>query len=77
MKLYELVIEDIETDEIFAISLVENPAIEEPFMYFNKEEVRFARVDEEQKMIIGPILIPDKKILRIDGEGNPFEVFFY
>jgi len=76
MKLYELVIEDMETDEVFAISLVENPAIEEPFMYFNKEEVRFAKVDDEQKMLMGPILIPDKKILRIDGEGNPYHVFF-
>jgi hypothetical protein len=76
MKLYELVIEDMETDEVFAISLVESPAIESDFVYFNKEEVRFAKVDDEQKMLIGPILIPDKKILRIDGEGNPYHVFF-
>jgi hypothetical protein len=76
MKLYELVIEDMETDEVFAISLVESPAIESDFVYFNKEEVRFAKVDGEQKMLMGPILIPDKKILRIDGEGNPYHVFF-
>jgi hypothetical protein len=76
MKLYELVIEDMETDEVFAISLVESPAIEEPFMYFNKEEVRFAKVDNEQRMLIGPILVPDKRILRVDGEGNPYHVFF-
>jgi len=76
MKLYELVIEDMETDEVFAISLVESPAIESDFVYFNKEEVRFAQVDNEQKMLIGPILIPDKKILRVDGEGNPYHVYF-
>ncbi len=76
MKLYELVIEDIETDEIFAISLVENPAIESDFIYFNKEEVRFAQVDDEQRTLVGAILIPNKRILRIDGEGNPYEVFF-
>lgn len=76
MKLYELVIEDMETDEVFAISLVESPAIESDFVYFNKEEVRFAQVDDEKRMLIGPILIPDKKILRIDGEGNPYHVFF-
>ena len=76
MKLYELVIEDMETDEVFAISLVESPAIESDFVYFNKEEVRFAKVDDEQRMLIGPILIPDKKILRVDGEGNPYHVFF-
>jgi hypothetical protein len=73
--LYELTIQD-ENDEIMAISLVENPAIESDFVYFNKEQVRFASVDGEQKMLIGPILIPDKKILRVDGEGNPYHVFF-
>ena len=27
-------------------------------------------------MLIGPILIPDKNILRVDGEGQPYHVFF-
>lgn len=73
--LYELRIED-DTDEVFAISLVENPAIESDFVYFNKEQIKFAAVEGEQRMLIGPILVPDKKILRIDGEGNPYHVFF-
>jgi hypothetical protein len=73
--LYELRIED-DTDEVFAISLVESPAIESDFVYFDKEVVQFAKVDTEQKMLLGPILIPDKKILRVDGEGKPYHVFF-
>ena len=76
MKLYELKVEDEGIDEVFAISLVESPAIESDFLFFNKEELRFAKIDNEQRMLIGPILIPDKKILRIDGEGNPYHVFF-
>ena len=75
MKLYELQIEDNE-DEVFAISLVESPAIESDFIYFDKEKVQFAAVDSEKRMLIGPILIPDKKILRIDGEGQPYHVYF-
>lgn len=75
MKLYELQIED-EMDEVFAISLVESPAIESDFVYFDKEAVQFAKVDTEQRMVLGPILIPDKKILRVDGEGQPYHVFF-
>jgi hypothetical protein len=75
MKLYELKIED-EQDEVFAISLVESPAIESDFVYFDKEVVQFAKVDNEQRMVLGPILIPDKKILRVDGEGQPYHVFF-
>jgi hypothetical protein len=74
-KVYELVIEDKE-DEVFAISLVENPAIESDWVYFDKEVIQFAAIDTEQKMLIGPILIPDKKILRVDGEGQPYHVFF-
>jgi hypothetical protein len=74
-KVYELVIEDKE-DEIFAISLVENPAIEADWIYFDKEVLQFAAIDTEQKMLIGPILIPDKKILRVDAEGQPYHVFF-
>jgi len=74
-KVYELVIEDKE-DEIFAISLVENPAIESDWVYFDKEVIQFAAIDTEQKMLIGPILIPDKKILRVDAEGQPYHVYF-
>lgn len=75
MKTYELKIED-DTDEVFAISLVENPAIEETWMYFKKENQLFQKVDEDKRMIVGPILIPDKNILRVDGEGEPYQVFF-
>jgi len=27
-------------------------------------------------LLMGPILVPDKKILRVDGEGKPYHVFF-
>ena len=75
MRLYELVIEDERTDEVFQISLVENPAIEAFGVFFDKEEVHFAEMNEEG-LFMAPILIPDKKILRVDGEGVPYEVYF-
>ena len=73
--LYELRIED-DTDEVFAISLVESPAIESDWIYFDKEVIAFASVNNEQRMLIGAILIPEKRILRVDGEGKPYHVFF-
>ena len=73
--LYELLIEDDATDEIFAVSFVESPAIERDFVYMSKE-VKFASIDDEKMLVAGPLLIPEKKIFRIDGEGNPFYVFF-
>ena len=76
MKLFELVIEDENIDEVFAISLVEEPAIEANFVYFDKEEIRFQAINDEKKLVMGPILIPDKKILRIDGMGEQYYVYF-
>ena len=76
MKLYELTVEDENVDEVFAISLVENPAIESNFVYFHKEEVVFASVNDEKRILIGPVLIPSKHILRVDAAGEPYEVFF-
>jgi len=76
MKLYELVIEDENIDEVFAISLVEEPAIEANFVYFDKEEVKFQAVSDDQRLVMGPILVPDKKILRIDGLGEQYYVYF-
>ena len=76
MKLFELTIDDEFLDEVFAISFVEEPAIESNFVWFDKEKVQFEKIDNEKRLVVGPVLIPDKKILRIDGEGQPYEVFF-
>ena len=77
-KLIELIID--ETAEIFgveAISVVKFPAIEENFVYFNDDFLSLAKVDEEQKQMIGAVLIPDKKINRLDKETNEqYDVFF-
>ena len=74
--IYELVIEDENIDEVFAISLVEEPAIESNFVFFDKEKVQFAALSDEKRLVMGPILIPDKQILRVDGQGKPYHVFF-
>lgn len=74
--IYELVIEDEKQDGIYAISLVHDPAIESGFVYFDKQKIEFAEVSKEKRLVMGPILIPDKKIFRIDGQGFPYEVFF-
>jgi hypothetical protein len=76
MKLFELTIDDEFLDEVFAISLVEEPAIESNFVWFDKEKIQFSKIDNEKRLVVGPVLIPNKKILRIDGEGQPYQVFF-
>jgi hypothetical protein len=76
---YELVLKD-EEDEVFALSLVENPAIQSNFVWLNKEgkeEIKFAEVDGDKHLIVGPILIPDTKIIRVNEDtGLPYWVKF-
>lgn len=81
LDLYELVIDETMDDEVFALSLVSQPAIQSNFTYLNKDgkqvEIKFKAVDGEQHLIVGPILIPDMKILRQDSPNEkPYEVFF-
>ncbi len=33
-------------------------------------------LDEEQRIVVGPLMIPDKLILRVDENGDPYYVFF-
>mgnify|MGYP000055611291 FL=1 len=63
---------------VFAISLVKAPATEETFIAMAKQEkiVKFAKVDEEQRILMGLVLQPDQLIYRVDEDGNEFEMFF-
>ena len=78
-RIVELVIEDDNQElAIDAISLVSAPAIEQDFVFFGKEKnnLTFAKVDEEKRMLISPALIPNKQIFRVDESGNDYYVFF-
>jgi len=85
MKLYELKINEDELNGseqgIYAISLVEDPAIEELWVAFNKEEseekVLLQAEDDEQQTLVGAVLVPNKKILRRDPQtGEEYTIYF-
>ena len=64
---------------IDAISIVEAPAIESNFIALKSHEVKFAQVDAEKRILMGPVLIPDKPIYRkqvMNGEMQEFYVYF-
>jgi hypothetical protein len=71
----ELTIKDLQKDGVFAISLVENPAIEEDFIYLNSHQIELKVVDEEKRIVVGYALIPDKKIYR-NVNGKKFNIYF-
>ena len=63
---------------VFAISLVNAPATGEHYIAMAKQEkiVKFAKVDEEQRILMGLVLQPEQLIYRVDEDGNEFEMFF-
>ena len=62
-------------DGVFAISLVDQPAIEENFVALAAQEVEFKVVDEERRIVVGFALVPEKRILRLMG-GKKFNIYF-
>ena len=75
-RIIELIIdEENEFSGIEAISVVENPAIEEDFIALKKHEVQLAEVDAEKRILMGAALIPNKKIFR-KGQEEDYYIFF-
>ena len=69
LEIFELFIdEENEWGGIEAISIVENPAIEEDFIALKSQEVKLAEVNAEKRILMGAALIPNKKIYRRNGE---------
>ena len=77
MEIIELIIdEDQELSGVDAISIVERPAIEENFIALSEQkEFKFESVDTDKRILIGALLIPDKKIIRRDG-NREYYVYF-
>ena len=73
MKIIELVLDDNEISGIEAISIVENPAIEEDFVALKSEEIQLAQVDKQ--ILIGALLVPNKPIYRKRGEEEYYIYF--
>jgi len=59
--------------ECFAISLVEDPAIESDFIALSKEKILLQT--DEKRMVTGAVLIPDKPIYRI-RDGREYYIVF-
>ena len=62
--------------DVFAISLVDDPAIESNFIYLSKEKpVQICLEASEKHIVMGAVLIPDKPIYR-NQDGDEFYIQF-
>lgn len=79
MEEIELFIRNEKEDGVFAVSLVENPAIEENWIALSSQKdidiIEFKTVDEERRVVVGLALVPEKRIYR-KMKGKEFNVFF-
>jgi len=76
MKIVELILDDNEDlTGIEAISIVENPAIEEDFIALKGEILALKQVDKEKKILLGALLVPNKPIYR-KNRDQEYYIYF-
>jgi hypothetical protein len=77
LPLYKVVVnKKDEKSGVYAVSLVDEPAIEENWIKLSKEiEMEFA-ANEDKQMLYGPMLIPNKLIFRRDENGYEYNIMF-
>ena len=83
IPVYEAIFRDDDDTGAYAISLVSDPAMQDFWVTLSKEEqqtikeevIEFAAVDDKKNLLLGAVLIPDKKIYRNQG-GKEFYMQF-
>jgi len=75
MRIVELILDEESELGIEAISVVENPAIEEDFVALKSQEFKLAEIDGERRILMGALLIPNKPIYRRNGEDEYYIYF--
>jgi hypothetical protein len=76
MNIIELILDDQEESiGIEAISVVENPAIEEDFVALNTQVIELKEVNKEKQILLGALLIPNKPIYRKSGDDEYYIYF--
>jgi hypothetical protein len=76
MDTYNVIFNEGENEGVYCISLVSDPAIGIQFLALAKQtELKLATVNEEQRILVGPILIPEQLIYR-NQDGHEFNIKF-
>jgi hypothetical protein len=76
METYKVLFNEKENEGVYAISLVSDPAIEVQFVTLSKQkEIKLATINEEQRILLGAVLIPNQPIYRVQ-DGHEFNIVF-
>jgi hypothetical protein len=75
METYKIIFND-DTEGVFGISLVESPAMESSFIALSEQkEIQLKAIDNEKRILLGAVLIPEKPIYR-NQNGKEFNIIF-
>ena len=78
IPIYEYLLED-DSDGLFTISLVSEPAILVDFLKFSKEQKvveQFKTINEEKRLVTGAAMIPGMRIYRSDPDMGEYYGYF-
>ena len=76
METYEVNFNEEENDGVYCVSLVSDPAIGVQFVTLSKQkELKLATINEEQRILLGAVLIPNQPIYR-NQDGHEFNIVF-
>jgi len=75
MKTFLAEFNPIENKGVFAISLVESPAMEGNFIALKSNQIELKEIDSEQRILVGLVLEPNKPIYR-NQNGEEFNIVF-
>jgi len=76
METYNVIFNEEENEGVYCVSLVSDPAIGVNFIALSKQkELKLATVNEEQRILMGAILIPGQPIYR-NQDGQEFNIVF-
>jgi|ERR1035437_7086646 hypothetical protein len=80
LPVFEIVCSEDANDPtgIRLLSIVADPAIEMKALMFSEDDIKdYAfKIDSEKQLLVGPMMIANKKILRKDDDGNKYFVVF-
>jgi len=77
MKTYEVVFDEKNDKGVYALSCVENPAMEDTWLTLSEhpKEIQFSAINDEKRLLLGAALIPNKKVYR-NIDGQEFNIVF-
>ena len=76
MNIIEFILDEQNIENgIEAISVVENPAIEEDFIALNTQLIELKELNKEKQILLGALLIPNKPIYRKNGDDEYYIYF--